>query len=82
MGSSMATLADSLESRNTGRPAEALANGPLVGALLPLVRINGRLFVVENCLHFWPASNERPDDQDGCRSADLGVSTIQGGGQG
>jgi hypothetical protein len=30
------------------------ADGPVEGALLPLVRINGALYVVEGCLHFFP----------------------------
>lgn len=31
-------------------------DGPVEGGLLPLVRIGGRLYVLENCLHFFPAA--------------------------
>jgi hypothetical protein len=45
---------------SAGRKAAALGDGPVAGALLPLTRINGELFVVENCLHFFPPVTVRP----------------------
>jgi hypothetical protein len=41
---------------HTAPPGEAIADGPVQGALLPLVSINGTLYVVDNCLHFYPAA--------------------------
>jgi hypothetical protein len=45
---------------SAGRKATALGDGPVAGALLPLARINGELFVVENCLHFFPPVTVQP----------------------
>jgi hypothetical protein len=45
---------------SAGRKAAALGDGPVAGALLPLARINGELFVAENCLHFFPPVTVRP----------------------
>jgi hypothetical protein len=36
-----------------GPEAKGRADGPVEGALLPLVRINGTDYVVANCLHFF-----------------------------
>jgi hypothetical protein len=39
-------------------PAEGgVADGTVKGALLPLMRRNGKLFVSDNCLHFFPEPN-------------------------
>lgn len=56
----MTILADSSMSGNTRLAADRLEDGPVAGALLPLVRINGHLFVVEHCLHFFSAVPLRP----------------------
>jgi len=56
----MATFADSSEQGNTKHPTDAFEDGPVAGALLPMVWINGKLFVVPNALHFYyPAITER-----------------------
>lgn len=57
----MATVAHSSEHGNTKQPADSLEDGPVKGALLPLMRINGKLYVVPNTLHFYsPTVADRP----------------------
>ena len=50
------TPAEFIPDIHTAPPVGAGAHGPVQAALLPLVRINGTLFVVEGCLHFFPSS--------------------------
>jgi hypothetical protein len=61
---SMPKRADSLEIRDTKPSSSAVADGMVAGAMLPLVRINGELFVVEYCLHFFPAVAVRPSEPE------------------
>jgi hypothetical protein len=49
---------------NSPKLTATLADGPVHGALLPLVRINGEPFVLENCLHFFPAVNPVPQKEN------------------
>jgi hypothetical protein len=49
---------------SAGRKAAALGDGTVAGALLPLARINGDLFVVENCLHFFRPVTVRPTEPE------------------
>lgn len=56
----MATRAECSLSGDAKQPATALKDGPVAGALLPLVRSNGQLFVLDNCLHFFPAMTLPP----------------------
>jgi hypothetical protein len=37
-----------------GPAGNGAADGPVPGALLPLVRLGGRLYVLPGCLHFVP----------------------------
>ncbi|HEY7327643.1 MAG TPA: hypothetical protein VH592_08390 [Gemmataceae bacterium] len=55
----MTPVENSSESGNTKQSASTFTDGPVEGALLPLVRIKGELFVMDNCLHFFPAVGER-----------------------
>ena len=47
------TPAEFIPDIHTAPPVGAGAHGPVQAALLPLLRINGTLFVVEGCLHFF-----------------------------
>jgi hypothetical protein len=49
----MTPFVNASQPRSAIPPATAQPDGPVEGALLPLVRINGKLIVIENCLHFF-----------------------------
>jgi hypothetical protein len=52
-----------MESGHTNLQASTLPDGPVEGGLLPMVRINGILYVVPGCVHFFPNSAGRPGQQ-------------------
>ena len=45
---------------NTIQPSGADADGPVESALLPMIRINGIVYVVDNCLHFFVPNIHSP----------------------
>lgn len=51
------TASAGTQSEKPGLPPGAPQHdGPIQGGMLPMVRIHGRLFVLENCLHFFPGN--------------------------
>ena len=57
----MANLQEPSQPGNMTQPSDVLVYGPVEGALPPLMRINGNLYVVPNTLHFYcPAVTKRP----------------------
>ena len=60
----MVTFANASQPGEISPPA-ALDDGPVEGAMMPLVRINGNLYVVPNTLHFYcPAARQRTTEPE------------------
>ena len=54
-----ATMTHTAAPEPSAAPTHA-PDGLVTGGLLPLVLIGGRLFVADNCLHFYPGAGPRP----------------------
>ncbi len=64
--------------KRSARSADALEDGPIGDALLPLMRINGKLYVLPNALHFYcPAASERPAKKQTDRQRHAGEDAIR-----
>ncbi len=43
--------------------SDAQADGPVEGGLLPMIRVNGIVYVVAGCVHLWPGPDYPPLNQ-------------------